>query len=257
MIVLPPSRGSRRIRLSNMTPCEPRLLIVPDWCTSKCGGRIVMPTRSVPPRFGFGSGAASWNFEPSNSIGTRAAQPETPAHRIGAGRERGAALQELAAAPPRTGGVLDRSSGVSPFGSFQHRARRALICLARGKISSNGQVSLLNDTRTDRRRSPSARRVRPSAAPLLEIEDLQTHFFTAVRHRAGGRRGFLRGARRRDAGRRRRERLRQERHGAVDPAPRGRPAGADRRRRDPLRRRQSAGAERRRDGGHSRQRRSR
>src|SRR6516165_7758880 len=30
MMVLPLSRGSRRIRLSNMQPCEPRLLIVPD-----------------------------------------------------------------------------------------------------------------------------------------------------------------------------------------------------------------------------------
>ena len=92
------------------------------------------------------------------------------------------------------------------------------------------------------------------APPLLEIEDLQTHFFTAA--------GTVRavdgvsysGARRRDAGRRRRERLRQERNGAVDPAARRGPARADRRRRDPLRRRQSAGAERRRDGGHSRQR---
>jgi hypothetical protein len=42
MIVLPLSRGSRRTRLSNMQPWLPRLLIVPDWWKSKCGGLDVM-----------------------------------------------------------------------------------------------------------------------------------------------------------------------------------------------------------------------
>ena len=48
--------------------------------------------------------------------------------------------------------------------------------------------------------------------------------------------------------------MRQERDGAVHPAPRRRPAGADRRRRDPFCRDQSVGPDRKRDGGHSRQR---
>ncbi len=56
-----------------MQPWLPRLLMVPDWWKSKCGGRMVMPYFSTPPDFGLGSGAASWNFEPSNSIGTPAA----------------------------------------------------------------------------------------------------------------------------------------------------------------------------------------
>ena len=72
MMVLPLSRGSCRIRLSNMQPWVPILPTVPDCCMSKCGGRFRMPTRSTPPRFGFGSGAASWNFEPSNSLGISA-----------------------------------------------------------------------------------------------------------------------------------------------------------------------------------------
>ena len=53
-----------------MQPWLPRLLMVPDWWKSKCGGRMVMPYFSTPPDFGLGSGAASWNFDPSNSIGT-------------------------------------------------------------------------------------------------------------------------------------------------------------------------------------------
>ena len=75
MMVLPLLRGSRRIRLSNIGAMAPRLLNVPDWCRSKCGGRLVRPMRSTPPYLGFGSGAASWNFEPSNSSGTSAARP--------------------------------------------------------------------------------------------------------------------------------------------------------------------------------------
>ena len=48
-----------------MTAIAASVLIVPDWWTSKCGGRIEMPMRSMPPDFGFGSGALSWNLEPS------------------------------------------------------------------------------------------------------------------------------------------------------------------------------------------------
>ena len=70
---------------------------------------------------------------------------------------------------------------------------------------------------------------------LLEIDDLQTHFFTPA--------GVVRAVdgvsyavqSRRDAGRGRRVGLRQERDGAVDPAPGRQPAGPHRRRRDPLR----------------------
>jgi hypothetical protein len=74
MMVLPESRGSRRTRLSNMQPWLPRLLIVPDWWKSKCGGRMVMPYFRTPPDLGLGSGALSWNFEPSNSMGTPCAR---------------------------------------------------------------------------------------------------------------------------------------------------------------------------------------
>src|SRR5882672_1916590 len=70
MMVLPLSRGSRRTRLSNMQPWLPRLLMVPDWCMSKCGGREVMAYFITPPGLAFGSAALSWNFEPSNSLGT-------------------------------------------------------------------------------------------------------------------------------------------------------------------------------------------
>ena len=31
---------------------------------------MVMAYFSTPPRLGLGSGASSWNFEPSNSLGT-------------------------------------------------------------------------------------------------------------------------------------------------------------------------------------------
>ena len=53
-----------------MQPWLPRLLIVPDWWKSKCGGRKVMAYFSTPPDLALGSGALSWNFEPSNSLGT-------------------------------------------------------------------------------------------------------------------------------------------------------------------------------------------
>ena len=58
-------------------------------------------------------------------------------------------------------------------------------------------------------------------------------FLHARRRGARGGRRVLCGAHRRDAGRGRRVGLRQERDRAVDPAPRRRPAGAHRRRRDP------------------------
>jgi hypothetical protein len=54
----------------------PRLLIVPDWWKSKCGGREVMAYFRTPPDFGLGSGALSWNLLPSNSLGT----PSASAH---------------------------------------------------------------------------------------------------------------------------------------------------------------------------------
>src|SRR5262249_19557917 len=46
--------------------------------TSKCGGRLVMPTRSTPPDLGFGSGALSLKLVPSNLSGISAAQPRLP-----------------------------------------------------------------------------------------------------------------------------------------------------------------------------------
>src|SRR5215471_2199265 len=73
-----------------MQPWVPMLPTVPDCWKSKCGGRFRMPTRSTPPRFGFGSGAASWNLEPSNSFGMSA--------RVWAGRSPYAAA--IAAALP-------------------------------------------------------------------------------------------------------------------------------------------------------------
>ena len=67
-----------------MQPWLPRLLMVPDWWKSKCGGRLVMPYFSTPPDFALGSAALSWNFEPSYSMGTPCAQawngrPNAPA----------------------------------------------------------------------------------------------------------------------------------------------------------------------------------
>ena len=56
-----------------MTVIAARVLIVPDWWMSKCGGRIVTPMRSTPPDFGLGSGALSWNFDPSYSSGISSA----------------------------------------------------------------------------------------------------------------------------------------------------------------------------------------
>ena len=74
------------------------------------------------------------------------------------------------------------------------------------------------------------------SAPTLEVEDLETWFETSegvVKAVDGV--SFERRPRR-DPGAGRRIRLRQDRHRLLDPGP-GRPAGPDRRRRDPLRRR--------------------
>ncbi len=69
----------------------------------------------------------------------------------------------------------------------------------------------------------------PSAAPLLEIDGPEDPFLHARRRRARGRRRLVLGRAGRDAGDRRRIRLRQERHRAVDPAPDRLAAGPHRR----------------------------
>ena len=51
-----PSRGSRRIRLSYIGPWAPMLATVPDWWTSKWAGALWMPYRRVPPRLAVGIG---------------------------------------------------------------------------------------------------------------------------------------------------------------------------------------------------------
>src|SRR6266699_3641456 len=65
-----------------------------------------------------------------------------------------------------------------PFGTFQDRAHRALMVLRAAKISPNPQVSPLNDLEPIER-APADLATAP-AKPLLEIDNLQTHFFTAA-----------------------------------------------------------------------------
>ena len=72
---------------------------------------------------------------------------------------------------------------------------------------------------------------------VLEVEDLQTYFYTRAGPGQGRRRRFVLAQARRDAGHRRRVGLRQERDGAVPDAPRRRSARPHRRRFDPARRR--------------------
>src|SRR6478672_12005343 len=85
MIVLAPSFGSCRIRLSYMQAAAPRTKMVPAWWISKCGARSGMPWRSTPPDLALGSGALSLKAEPSNFSGSGAAKakegdsPKVPA----------------------------------------------------------------------------------------------------------------------------------------------------------------------------------
>src|SRR5580765_4501149 len=64
-----------------------------------------------------------------------------------------------------------------PIGSFQDRARHALMPSEAGKISPNPQVSRLNDVEPIEQ--PFGNSGATPAKPLLEIDNLQTHFFTA------------------------------------------------------------------------------
>ena len=87
--------------------------------------------------------------------------------------------------------------------------------------------------RPARRRRPVLATLRPCTRPLLSVRESEDPLLPGRGHGQGGRRRQLRHGAGRDARHRRRERLRQERHRALDPADRRAP-GADRRRRDPL-----------------------
>ena len=118
-------------------------------------------------------------------------------------------------------------------------------------ITRSRETSLESPSHGGSRETDCAAR---SGRTVLEIDGLQTHFFAPDRRGARRRRRVLCGAQRRDAGRGRRVGLRQERDRALDPAPRRRPAGSHRRRRDPLRGPQPPRAQRARDGAGARQR---
>src|SRR5216684_2692087 len=139
---------------------------------------MVMAYFSTPPRLGLGSGAASWNFEPSNSLATpwaraRHGMPNTVAP---------------AAADPLTNCrrfTRERSSRLSmalpPIWSFADRAQCAVMACPSSWTKSNTIVfweSCVN------RRQPAVRAVGdPLAVPaeaVLQVEDLQTQFFTAI-----------------------------------------------------------------------------
>ena len=87
--------------------------------------------------------------------------------------------------------------------------------------------------------------------PVLAVEGLKTHFFTARGRRQGGRRRQLHGRPRRGARAGRRIGLRQDRHRLVHPRP-ARSAGTHRRRLDPARTARSWSALRKRSCAHYR-----
>ena len=194
-MVLPLSRGSRRIRLSNMQPWVPRLLTVPDWCTSKCGGRLVMAiaqhAAALRVRLRRGKLEAS-------SHRTRAANRR---RQLGAGATVGPTCQETAAAS-RTGGGRTPVPGeplrfiriLPPIGVRVMcicRRRRLPIAIEIGQpamipsrqqaIRRHWEESRCESNRAARCREQRYRRVipvrhrclqsticRPSSAPLLE-----------------------------------------------------------------------------------------
>ena len=102
--VWPPSRGSCRIRLSNMHPLRAEAVDRPG---------LVHVEMRRPHRDADAQPAAMFRvrlrggeleFRPVEFHRHRSGAPETPAHRIGSGRERSTALENCTAAPPRTGG---------------------------------------------------------------------------------------------------------------------------------------------------------
>ena len=121
-----------------------------------------------------------------------------------------------------------------------------------------GAVSGRRDLRRGRRhqfhRRRHARRARCKAgdlmSPLLEIKGLKTHFATDDGMLQGGRRRRHRAQQGRDALRGRRIRLRQDRHGDVDPEADRDAAGPHRRRPDPVRGPRSRAAHQPRTGRH-------
>src|SRR5215510_7969645 len=64
-----PSLGSRRSRVSYIGPCAAMFATVPDWCTSKCAGALRTPYRKTPPYLGLGSGARSLKACAANTLG--------------------------------------------------------------------------------------------------------------------------------------------------------------------------------------------
>src|SRR5215472_5965006 len=104
MMVLPPSRGSCRIRLSNMHPIAPRLKKVPDWWRSKCGGRTGITHAHHAAVFEVGLAGFELKFGAVEFQGYVGRSSAAPAHRVDPGHHGGAALQKIAAVPPRSEG---------------------------------------------------------------------------------------------------------------------------------------------------------
>src|SRR5712664_676382 len=135
---------------------------------------------STPPDLGLGSGALSWNFEPSNSLGTPCAWA----------RCHGKANAPPMAAAPLTNlrrftrERLDSWSCIAlpPIWPFPWRALCALMA---GLLPRRPKVTRRNSgSHCLNPREPGQRAVgEPAVVPaptILQIEDLQTHFFTAI-----------------------------------------------------------------------------
>src|SRR5713226_5182578 len=149
---------------------------------------MVMPYFSTPPDFGLGSGALSWNFEPSNSLGT-------PSARAGChGKANAPPMAAPVAAAPLTNSRritlrftrerMDSRSCIAfpPFWPFPYRALCALMA---GLLPRRPKVTRqISGSHCLNPRDPGPRAVgEPAVVPaptILQIEGLQTHFFTAI-----------------------------------------------------------------------------
>src|SRR5258705_1064097 len=147
---------------------------------------MVMPYFSTPPDFGLGSGAASWNFEPSNSLATPSARANC----------QGKAAPAPKAAAPLTNSRrftrerLDSWSCIFrflPFGSSHLVfSRPSTVCSDGLPIFPGGPkvTRQFSGSHCLNSREPGQRAVGQPAAlparPILQIEDLRTHFFTAI-----------------------------------------------------------------------------
>src|SRR5437773_1514279 len=142
---------------------------------------MVMPYVRTPPDFGLGSGAASWNFDPSNSLATPSAR---------------ANCQGKAAPAPKAAAPLTNSRRFTRERLYSW----SCICVSShlvfsrpSTVCSDGLPIFPGGPKVTRQFSgshclnysePGQRAVGEPAAlparPILQIEDLQTHFFTAI-----------------------------------------------------------------------------